>query len=117
MVDPRRGAPGAPTGGAFGPNAWLVDDMYEEYRTDPASVSESWREFFADYVPPGSPVAPGTAPDGNGAGTLPGPAETDDAGAVATGIAAPSVSAGPGRAPAPLPSGAVLGGAGEPGGT
>ncbi len=37
--------------GAFGPNAWLVDDMYEEYRRDPASISESWREFFADYVP------------------------------------------------------------------
>ena len=31
----------------FGPNAWLVDDMYEQYRQDPASVSESWREFFA----------------------------------------------------------------------
>ncbi|MHB8440214.1 MAG: 2-oxo acid dehydrogenase subunit E2, partial [Acidimicrobiales bacterium] len=38
-------------GGAFGPNAWLVDDMYEQYRADPNSVSESWREFFADYSP------------------------------------------------------------------
>src|SRR5271157_2685519 len=47
------------TGGAFGPNAWLVDDMYEQYRSDPSSVSESWREFFADYVPPGAPGAPG----------------------------------------------------------
>ena len=59
-----------PAGGAFGPNAWLVDDMYEQYRDDPSSVSESWREFFADYVPPGGPspvpaVAP--APAGNGA--------------------------------------------------
>jgi len=45
---------GAPTpGGAFGPNAWLVDDMYDQFRRDPASVSESWREFFADYVPGG----------------------------------------------------------------
>ena len=34
---------------SFGPNAWLVDDMYEQYRQDPTSVSESWREFFADY--------------------------------------------------------------------
>ena len=56
MVDQQRVVPGAPTGGAFGPNAWLVDDMYEEYRSDPASVSESWREFFADYVPPGVPL-------------------------------------------------------------
>jgi multifunctional 2-oxoglutarate metabolism enzyme len=34
---------------ALGPNAWLVDEMYEQYLDDPASVSESWREFFADY--------------------------------------------------------------------
>src|SRR5947209_1082086 len=32
----------------FGPNAWLVDEMYERYRADPSSVSESWRDFFAD---------------------------------------------------------------------
>src|SRR5437763_3672635 len=32
----------------FGPNAWLVDEMYEQYRTDPSSVSESWRDFFGD---------------------------------------------------------------------
>src|SRR5438445_2132912 len=35
----------------FGPNAWLVDEMYERYRADPASVSESWQDFFADYEP------------------------------------------------------------------
>jgi len=46
-----------PAGGAFGPNAWLVDDMFEQYRSDPTSVSESWREFFADYVPPAVPGA------------------------------------------------------------
>ncbi|MDP9441537.1 MAG: 2-oxo acid dehydrogenase subunit E2, partial [Actinomycetota bacterium] len=33
----------------FGPNAWLVDEMYDRYRQDPDSVSESWQEFFADY--------------------------------------------------------------------
>src|SRR5438270_615370 len=32
----------------FGPNAWLVDEMYEQYRADPNSVSESWRDFFGD---------------------------------------------------------------------
>jgi 2-oxoglutarate dehydrogenase E1 component len=41
--------------GAFGPNAWLVEEMYEEYLHDPASVSESWREFFADYRSPSRP--------------------------------------------------------------
>ncbi|HUF33542.1 MAG TPA: multifunctional oxoglutarate decarboxylase/oxoglutarate dehydrogenase thiamine pyrophosphate-binding subunit/dihydrolipoyllysine-residue succinyltransferase subunit [Acidimicrobiales bacterium] len=34
---------------SFGANAWLVDEMYEQYVDDPDSVSESWREFFADY--------------------------------------------------------------------
>ena len=38
-------------GGSFGPNAWLVDDMYDRFLADPDSVSESWREFFADYRP------------------------------------------------------------------
>ncbi|HEY4377844.1 MAG TPA: 2-oxo acid dehydrogenase subunit E2, partial [Acidimicrobiales bacterium] len=39
----------APKTDALGPNAWLVDEMYEEYLANPNSVSESWREFFADY--------------------------------------------------------------------
>src|SRR5437879_5325162 len=40
-----------PEDSTFGPNAWLVDEMYERYRADPASVSESWQDFFADYEP------------------------------------------------------------------
>ena len=32
-----------------GQNAWLVDEMYEQYKTNPRSVSVSWQEFFADY--------------------------------------------------------------------
>ena len=27
---------------ALGPNAWLVDEMYERYQEDPTSVSDSW---------------------------------------------------------------------------
>ena len=38
----------------FGPNDWLVDDMYRRYLDDPSSVSESWREFFEDYRPHGA---------------------------------------------------------------
>ena len=44
--------------GAFGPNAWLVEDMYERYVADPASVSASWQEFFADYRPSSGATAP-----------------------------------------------------------
>ncbi len=52
-------------GGSFGPNAWLVDDMYDRFLADPDSVSESWREFFADYRPapvPAPQVGPAAAP-------------------------------------------------------
>ncbi len=55
----RRPRPDEPTGpltvGAFGANAWLVDDMYEQYRSDPSSVSQTWQEFFADYRDAGEP--------------------------------------------------------------
>ena len=55
-----------PQGSNFGPNAWLVDDMYEQYREDPTSVSESWREFFEGYRPGGAnlsrPSTPETTP-------------------------------------------------------
>ena len=32
-----------------GPNEWVVDEMYRQYRQNPASVSEAWQDFFADY--------------------------------------------------------------------
>ena len=52
-------------GGSFGPNEWLVDEMYQRFLTDPDSVDRAWHEFFADYVTPSrahnaSPLA--TAP-------------------------------------------------------
>jgi multifunctional 2-oxoglutarate metabolism enzyme len=42
---------------SFGANAWLVDEMYEQYRKDPDSVSGSWREFFQGYRPGGVNLA------------------------------------------------------------
>ncbi len=52
----------APAGtGAFGPNAWLVEDMFDRYQNDPTSVSDSWREFFADYRPVSAPLPPSAA--------------------------------------------------------
>ena len=47
----------------FGANAWLVDDMYEQYLQDPASVSESWREFFHDFRPGGANLARPSTPE------------------------------------------------------
>ena len=39
----------ATAGPGFGTNSWLVEEMYEQFRADPESVGEAWREFFADY--------------------------------------------------------------------
>ncbi len=36
---------------AYGPNIAFIEELYEKYRSDPQSVSASWREFFADYQP------------------------------------------------------------------
>ncbi len=46
----------------LGPNEWLVDEMYEQYRADPDSVSPSWQEFFADYKTNKANGAPAAAP-------------------------------------------------------
>ena len=68
-------------GGSFGPNAWLVDDMYDRFLADPSSVSDSWREFFADYRP--APV--------------PAPAAPAQAQATATASTAAAPGSGPGQ--------------------
>jgi 2-oxoglutarate decarboxylase len=43
----------------FGPNEWIVEDMYQRYLADPSSVDPAWHDFFADYQPdqPTAPVA------------------------------------------------------------
>ncbi|MEV4648462.1 multifunctional oxoglutarate decarboxylase/oxoglutarate dehydrogenase thiamine pyrophosphate-binding subunit/dihydrolipoyllysine-residue succinyltransferase subunit [Saccharopolyspora sp. NPDC049357] len=33
----------------FGPNEWLIEEMYEKFLQDPTSVDSAWHEFFADY--------------------------------------------------------------------
>ena len=35
----------------FGPNEWLVDELYEQYLKDRDSVDPAWWDFFADYKP------------------------------------------------------------------
>src|SRR6266851_4835833 len=38
-------------GADFGPNEWLVDELYQQYQADPGSVDRAWWNFFADYRP------------------------------------------------------------------
>lgn len=45
----------------FGTNEWIVEDMREAYLADPASVTQSWREFFSEnpqYLAGQSPAIP-----------------------------------------------------------
>ncbi|MGW0827927.1 multifunctional oxoglutarate decarboxylase/oxoglutarate dehydrogenase thiamine pyrophosphate-binding subunit/dihydrolipoyllysine-residue succinyltransferase subunit [Streptomyces sp. NPDC002845] len=64
---------------AFGPNEWLVDEIYQQYLQDPNSVDRAWWDFFADYKP--------------GAAASPAPAGTAAAGAAGTTPAAPAAPA------------------------
>ena len=48
----------------FGQNQWLVDEMYERFRTDPDSVDASWHEYFDKN--PQQPAAPRVADNGAG---------------------------------------------------
>ncbi|MGB6454630.1 MAG: hypothetical protein WBH47_09080, partial [Streptosporangiaceae bacterium] len=62
----------------FGPNQWLVDELYQRYLTDPGSVDQAWWSFFADYQPqPDTPAGPGPGPGSAAAAT------TSSAGAAA----------------------------------
>ena len=49
----------------FGPNEWLVDEMYQQYLADPKSVDPQWATYFASN-PPGEGGTTGTAPATNG---------------------------------------------------
>jgi 2-oxoglutarate decarboxylase len=50
----------------FGPNEWLVDELYQKYLEDPNSVDRAWWNFFADYQPDSRPAQKATL---NGAAT------------------------------------------------
>ena len=83
-------------------NAWLVEEMYEQYQSDPSSVSPTWQEFFVGYRshgrPPATPAAPATA------ASSPAPAPTAAAPAAAPASSpgtAPAAAPTAGRAPAP----------------
>ncbi|MEU2871086.1 multifunctional oxoglutarate decarboxylase/oxoglutarate dehydrogenase thiamine pyrophosphate-binding subunit/dihydrolipoyllysine-residue succinyltransferase subunit [Streptomyces olivoreticuli] len=49
----------------FGPNEWLVDEIYQQYLQDPNSVDRAWWDFFADYKPGQTAAAPPPGLTGN----------------------------------------------------
>ncbi|HEV8571116.1 MAG TPA: multifunctional oxoglutarate decarboxylase/oxoglutarate dehydrogenase thiamine pyrophosphate-binding subunit/dihydrolipoyllysine-residue succinyltransferase subunit [Actinoplanes sp.] len=93
----------------FGPNEWIVDEMYQRYLADPTSVDPAWHDFFADYKPAmasGSIVTPDEATAANAtasakrAGTD-APAATTVAPVKPTVPASTPAPAKPAPAPAP----------------
>jgi multifunctional 2-oxoglutarate metabolism enzyme len=47
----------------LGSNIGYVDELYARFLEDPDSVSEAWREFFADYRPGAAAARPVTLPE------------------------------------------------------
>lgn len=51
----------------YGPNAWLIDEMYLQYSNDPKSVDQEWRDYFENNGAPKS-GAPAASDDASKAG-------------------------------------------------
>ncbi|MEU8548522.1 multifunctional oxoglutarate decarboxylase/oxoglutarate dehydrogenase thiamine pyrophosphate-binding subunit/dihydrolipoyllysine-residue succinyltransferase subunit [Streptomyces roseoverticillatus] len=91
----------------FGPNEWLVDEIYQQYLQDPNSVDRAWWDFFADYkpgtaaAPPGQPVTQAPAAP---AAPQAAPAQAAPAAPAQPAAAAPAPVAP--AAPAPKPAAA-----------
>jgi 2-oxoglutarate dehydrogenase E1 component len=102
--------PPAVSPGSLGPNAWLVDEMHEQYLADPTSVSESWRDFFADYRRDAQPQAAAVQTAVKAAPPAVAPAATE---ARTNGTVAPT-AAPAAAAPAAAPTAAVEAPVGDP---
>jgi 2-oxoglutarate dehydrogenase E1 component len=95
----------------FGPNEWLVYEMYQQWLKDPESVDKAWWDFFADYQPdavagtpagsngasaPTTTAAPATAAGATSAAASPNP--------TAAAVKPKPVEAKPAAQPAPKPA-------------
>ncbi|MCT2548224.1 2-oxoglutarate dehydrogenase E1 subunit family protein, partial [Streptomyces atratus] len=72
-------SPGSNPAAAFGPNEWLVDEIYQQYLQDPNSVDRAWWDFFADYKPGTSGTADKPVPGAPAAVTPAAPAPATEA--------------------------------------
>ncbi|MEV8317515.1 multifunctional oxoglutarate decarboxylase/oxoglutarate dehydrogenase thiamine pyrophosphate-binding subunit/dihydrolipoyllysine-residue succinyltransferase subunit [Streptomyces sp. NPDC059900] len=78
---------------AFGPNEWLVDEIYQQYLQDPNSVDRAWWDFFADYKPGAAGASPAAAPAKPAGDAAAGAAATTSPAAPAAPAAAPAAPA------------------------
>ena len=87
----------------FGQNEWLVDQMYQQFKKDPQSVDQEWRELFSTRSDQAD--QPGTA-DASANGTTPGvtttPTTTESPSSAAPAAAATPAPSAPRKAPKPV---------------
>jgi len=83
----------------FGPNEWLVDEMFDKYQEDPSSVSDEWRTLFAD----GDETTTSGGANERGATAEPAQEPSDPAAAAASTSKAPASAPTPAPAPAAKP--------------
>jgi multifunctional 2-oxoglutarate metabolism enzyme len=83
----------------FGPNEWLVDEMFDMYQEDPSSVSDEWRALFSERSPNGAKTGATSAATAE-AKTTPADKATATKRATSTPSSAPSAAAIPGNQPA-----------------
>ncbi len=87
------------TGPDFGPNEWLVHEIWQQYREDPDSVSPEWREFLSDYRPVDGPGT--TTPSGRRNEDQPADGAPASAAGGSNGNATQTASAGSTKAATP----------------
>ncbi|MGW2372385.1 multifunctional oxoglutarate decarboxylase/oxoglutarate dehydrogenase thiamine pyrophosphate-binding subunit/dihydrolipoyllysine-residue succinyltransferase subunit [Kitasatospora sp. NPDC001683] len=104
-MSPQPETPSSASSTGFGPNEWLVDEIYQQYLQDPNSVDRAWWDFFADYKP-GTEVTPVTQA-ATQAGPTPTPAAAPAPAAAAPAAPAPAAAA-PAAPAAPAPAAAPL---------
>ncbi len=95
---------------AFGPNEWLVDELYESYQKDRDSVDPAWWDFFSTYTP-GSGQTPASATNGgpkpaaaagsNGGAAAPAPQAATQSTPKKSEATEPAVAANAGESPVP----------------
>ncbi|MEV4463112.1 multifunctional oxoglutarate decarboxylase/oxoglutarate dehydrogenase thiamine pyrophosphate-binding subunit/dihydrolipoyllysine-residue succinyltransferase subunit [Micromonospora echinofusca] len=84
----------------FGPNEWIVEEMYQRYLADPTSVDSAWHDFFADYRPAPGAGKPRGAEQAPKPAAPPEPAGQQEA---ATTVAQPAEKKPAEKKPEPKP--------------
>ncbi|MDT7797739.1 MAG: multifunctional 2-oxoglutarate metabolism enzyme, partial [Actinomycetota bacterium] len=97
----------------FGPNEWLVEEMYDQFLADPSSVDAAWHDFFADFKPTQNAQAKAdnarqkqadAKPAGNGQAAAPSSKAVQNAESAAKQTSTPATKAAAPAKPAPKPA-------------